>query len=206
MFHCNLKKTKTKYTNSMKSYRSLCSKEQQWECRTEPTKRGTENNRIIITILSAQGLMVFFFHSPIILALTIWWPESSSTNQIQCTSTPVILKGYRLVMWWQWQELFQQGWISVHLWGPLTCLNQPWYLKVHFGKITGWEEAQSPKQPPHASILTSHWREEDANQHHEWCGDIWQHIQVQVVLLACYIHRGLMCSLQYLSFLQIIAP
>lgn len=55
------KKTKTKYTNSMKSYRSLCSKEQQWECRTEPTKRGTENNRIIITILSAQGLMGFFF-------------------------------------------------------------------------------------------------------------------------------------------------
>lgn len=42
----------SKYTTSLKSYRSLCSKEQQWECRTELTKRGMENNRIIIKVVS----------------------------------------------------------------------------------------------------------------------------------------------------------
>lgn len=156
MFHCNLKQKISKYTTSLKSYRSLCSKEQPWECKRKEltTKRGMESNRIIITILSAQGLIFcccccfgIFFYWPIILALIIWQGESSSRNQIQCTSTQVILKGYRLVMWWQWQELFQQGWISVHLWGPLICLNQPWYLKVHFGKITGGRKLRAPGSP-----------------------------------------------------------
>lgn len=76
--------------------------------------------------------------------LVSWRQFQKSDTLYQHSSN---LKGYRLEMWWQWRESFQRGWISVHPWGPLICLNQPWYLKGQAGKTPGQEEAQSPREP-----------------------------------------------------------
>lgn len=176
-----------------------------------------ENNRIIILMLSAQGLRSAFFDWPVILTLVFQSPEGSSTNQVTwsfiwvttcqdsthfkriqtsdvVTMARIVPTGMDFCASLRSPDLFEPAMIPENTFGH---------------KIKGEKKPQRPRMPscPFCPrVLTSHWRKEDANQYHEWSSYIWKHIQMKVVLLACYIHRRVMCFLQYLSFLQIIAP